>query len=184
MERTVVGIDVGSSKVCVLVGEVGGEYDLRIVGVGIVPARGMRKGVVVNLDATDAFHLYRMVRLPHSYEVRLYRDNDPTPVAVGLGGPGFAVEPTSTLLFPQVLLGDNSNDPLYNASYVLDFVRYLTGRRTRPCCQPPIPRPPSTGMVAPVMYDAPGPTRKATASATSAGVPRRGMATVFINASR
>jgi cell division protein FtsA len=55
VERTVVGIDVGSSKICVLVGEVGGEYDLRVVGVGIVPARGMRKGVVVNVaEVTDS----------------------------------------------------------------------------------------------------------------------------------
>ncbi|MBN1179234.1 MAG: cell division protein FtsA [Anaerolineae bacterium] len=46
----VVGIDIGSSKICVLVAEVGGEYGMRIVGVGLVPARGMRKGVVVNVN--------------------------------------------------------------------------------------------------------------------------------------
>ena len=51
----VVGIDVGSSKICALVGEVGGEFDLRIVGVGVVPSRGLRKGVVVNVaEATAA----------------------------------------------------------------------------------------------------------------------------------
>ncbi|MBE9509068.1 MAG: cell division protein FtsA [Chloroflexi bacterium] len=55
MERTVVGIDVGSSKVCTLVGEVDDEGDVRVIGVGLVPSRGIRKGVVVNVaDATGA----------------------------------------------------------------------------------------------------------------------------------
>jgi cell division protein FtsA len=51
--RIVVGIDVGTSKVCTLVGEVRDNGDLRVVGVGLVPSRGLRKGVVVNVeDAT------------------------------------------------------------------------------------------------------------------------------------
>ncbi len=54
MERTVVGIDVGSSKICTMVGEVRDNGDLRVVGVGLVPARGLRKGVVVNVDDTTA----------------------------------------------------------------------------------------------------------------------------------
>ena len=55
MERTVVGIDVGSSKVCTLVGEVDDEGDVRVIGVGLVPSRGIRKGVVVNVaDAMGA----------------------------------------------------------------------------------------------------------------------------------
>jgi cell division protein FtsA len=50
-----VGIDVGSSKVCTLVGEVDDEGDVRVIGVGLVPSRGIRKGVVVNVaDATGA----------------------------------------------------------------------------------------------------------------------------------
>jgi len=48
-----VGIDVGSSKVCTLVGEVDDEGDVCVIGVGQVPSRGVRKGVVVNVaDAT------------------------------------------------------------------------------------------------------------------------------------
>lgn len=55
MERTVVGIDVGSSKVCTLVGEVDDAGLVRVIGVGLVPARGIRKGVVVNVaEATAA----------------------------------------------------------------------------------------------------------------------------------
>ena len=53
MGCTIVGIDVGSSKVCTLVGEVGDEGDVRVIGVGLVPSRGVRKGMVVNVvDAT------------------------------------------------------------------------------------------------------------------------------------
>jgi cell division protein FtsA len=55
VERTIVGIDVGTTKICTLVGEVDEEGGLRIVGVGVAPARGIRKGVVVNVqEATDA----------------------------------------------------------------------------------------------------------------------------------
>ena len=55
MERTIVGIDVGTTKICTLVGEVDEARVLRVVGVGVAPARGIRKGVVVNVgEATDA----------------------------------------------------------------------------------------------------------------------------------
>ncbi len=55
MERTVVGIDVGTTKVCTLVGKTDDGGGLRIVGVGVVPSKGLRKGVVVNVnEATEA----------------------------------------------------------------------------------------------------------------------------------
>lgn len=44
----VVGIDVGTTKICTLVARVEGS-DFRILGVGIEPSRGMRKGVVVDI---------------------------------------------------------------------------------------------------------------------------------------
>jgi cell division protein FtsA len=43
-------IDVGSSKVCALVGEVGREGRVHLAGSGVVPSRGIRRGVVVNLE--------------------------------------------------------------------------------------------------------------------------------------
>jgi cell division protein FtsA len=52
MGRTIVGIDVGSSKVCTLVGEMDDDARVRVIGVGLVPARGVRRGVVINV--TDA----------------------------------------------------------------------------------------------------------------------------------
>ena len=50
MERTIVGIDVGTTKVCTLVAEVDDDERLHIVGVGVVPSRGLRKGVIVNVN--------------------------------------------------------------------------------------------------------------------------------------
>lgn len=47
-------IDVGTTKVCALVAEMVDENDFEILGVGLEPARGMRKGVVVNVDEAGA----------------------------------------------------------------------------------------------------------------------------------
>jgi len=48
----VVGLDIGTTKVCAIVCEVDGEGGLEIVGIGHTPSRGLRKGVVVNIEAT------------------------------------------------------------------------------------------------------------------------------------
>ena len=45
-----VGLDVGTTKICALVGETDELGGLRILGLGLEPARGMRKGVVVNVE--------------------------------------------------------------------------------------------------------------------------------------
>ena len=49
----IVGIDVGTTKICTLVARVEAENKIRILGVGIEPSLGMRKGVVVDIDATS-----------------------------------------------------------------------------------------------------------------------------------
>jgi cell division protein FtsA len=51
-EAVLVGIDVGTSKVCALIGEVSRDGRLTIMGHGTVPASGLKKGVVVNIDQT------------------------------------------------------------------------------------------------------------------------------------
>ena len=51
-EAVLVGIDVGTSKVCALIGEVSRDARLTIMGHGTVPANGLKKGVVVNIDQT------------------------------------------------------------------------------------------------------------------------------------
>ncbi|NTU76042.1 MAG: cell division protein FtsA, partial [Anaerolineaceae bacterium] len=47
----VVGIDIGTTKVCTLVARLEGEKNLRILGVGIEPSQGIRKGNIVDLAA-------------------------------------------------------------------------------------------------------------------------------------
>jgi cell division protein FtsA len=51
-EAVLVGIDVGTSKVCALIGEVARDGSLTIVGKGVVPASGLKKAVVVNIEQT------------------------------------------------------------------------------------------------------------------------------------
>jgi cell division protein FtsA len=47
----VVGLDIGTTKVCAIIGE-RNETGIEITGVGMCPSTGMRKGVVVNIEAT------------------------------------------------------------------------------------------------------------------------------------
>ena len=48
----VVGLDIGTSKVLCIVGEIGPDGEIEVVGVGHHPARGLRKGVVTNIEST------------------------------------------------------------------------------------------------------------------------------------
>jgi hypothetical protein len=50
-ERYVVGLDVGTSKVAAIVGEARDDGSLDVIGVGLADSRGIRRGVVVNLEA-------------------------------------------------------------------------------------------------------------------------------------
>ena len=51
-ETVLVGIDVGTTKVTTLIGEVGRSGDVNIIGYGIAPSVGMKKGMVANIDQT------------------------------------------------------------------------------------------------------------------------------------
>lgn len=53
MEEIIVGIDVGTTKVCTLVGRVEDDRSIRILGVGIEPSEGVKKGVIVDLGAAS-----------------------------------------------------------------------------------------------------------------------------------
>jgi len=48
----VVGLDIGTSKVMVVVAEVMASGDLKLAGLGIAPGNGLKRGAVVNIDAT------------------------------------------------------------------------------------------------------------------------------------
>lgn len=51
-DNMIVALDIGTSKVVALVGEISSEGRLNVIGIGKHPSRGMKKGVVVNIDAT------------------------------------------------------------------------------------------------------------------------------------
>jgi cell division protein FtsA len=47
-----VGLDIGTSKVVAIVGEIKANGELEIIGIGSHPSRGLKKGVVVNIEST------------------------------------------------------------------------------------------------------------------------------------
>jgi cell division protein FtsA len=51
-EHIFVGLDIGTAKVCAVVGEHDDKGNLEIIGVGTSKSRGMRRGVVINIEAT------------------------------------------------------------------------------------------------------------------------------------
>ena len=53
-ENTVVGLDVGTTKICAIIGEINEEGMVDVIGLGVSPSHGLRKGVVVNIDQTVA----------------------------------------------------------------------------------------------------------------------------------
>ncbi|MGW8227569.1 MAG: cell division protein FtsA [Gammaproteobacteria bacterium] len=53
MEKNlIVGLDIGTSKVVAIVGEVTPDNEIEIIGLGSHPSRGLKKGVVVNIEST------------------------------------------------------------------------------------------------------------------------------------
>jgi len=50
-ENIVVGLDIGTTKICAVVGEISND-DISIIGIGTSPSIGLRKGVVVNIEST------------------------------------------------------------------------------------------------------------------------------------
>ncbi len=48
----IVGLDIGTSKVVAIVGELNAEGDIEVIGIGSHSSRGLKRGVVVNIDST------------------------------------------------------------------------------------------------------------------------------------
>ncbi len=51
-ERIIVGVDVGTTKICAIVGEQDRNGKLNILGAGLCPSRGLRRGMVINMSET------------------------------------------------------------------------------------------------------------------------------------
>lgn len=51
-DNMIIGLDIGTSKVVAIVGATNDDGDLEVVGIGSHPSKGMKKGVVINIDDT------------------------------------------------------------------------------------------------------------------------------------
>lgn len=51
-KNMIVGLDIGTSKIVAIVGEISADGDIEIIGIGSHPSRGLKKGVVVNIEST------------------------------------------------------------------------------------------------------------------------------------
>ena len=51
-KNMIVGLDIGTSKITAIVGEINEDNQLEIIGIGSHPSRGLKKGVVVNIEST------------------------------------------------------------------------------------------------------------------------------------
>jgi len=51
-QNIVVGLDIGTTKICAIIAEANGQRAVDIIGIGTSPSKGLRKGVVVNIDVT------------------------------------------------------------------------------------------------------------------------------------
>ena len=51
-KNLIVALDIGTSKIAALVGEVGANNQIEVIGFGTHPSRGLKRGVVVNIEST------------------------------------------------------------------------------------------------------------------------------------
>jgi len=51
--RIITGLDIGTTKICALIAEVSGDDNIEIIGIGLAPSNGLRKGIVVDIDKTS-----------------------------------------------------------------------------------------------------------------------------------
>jgi len=51
-KELIVGLDIGTSKIVAIVGEIQEDGELEIIGFGIHPSKGLKRGVVVNIEST------------------------------------------------------------------------------------------------------------------------------------
>src|SRR5438270_9155121 len=79
-KNLIVGLDIGTSKIVAIVAEITPEKKLNIIGLGAQPSSGLKKGVVVNIEATMA-SIQRVLE-----EAELMADCAITEVYTAIGG--------------------------------------------------------------------------------------------------
>ena len=80
MEEILVGLDIGTTKTCAVIGTMNANGQVEVIGVGVTPSKGMKNGVIVNIDNTMASVVKAIdeAELMAGYEV--------TDVIVGVSG--------------------------------------------------------------------------------------------------
>ncbi len=80
-KNLIVGLDIGTSKVVAIIGKISADEDkIDIIGIGYHPSRGLKKGVVVNIESTVA-SIQRAVE-----EAELMAGCEVTSVYAGIAG--------------------------------------------------------------------------------------------------
>ncbi len=79
-KRTVLGLDIGTTKVCAIIAEVDAEGGITVLGLGSSPSRGMRRGMV-----TDIAHTVSAIEKAYLHAYELARTT-PREVYVGIAG--------------------------------------------------------------------------------------------------
>ncbi len=51
-EKNITGLDIGTTKICAIIGEMNENNELTVLGMGTSPSNGLRKGVVVDIEST------------------------------------------------------------------------------------------------------------------------------------
>src|SRR3990167_3569590 len=71
-KNIITGLDIGTSKIVALIGEVGDDGAIEVIGVGYHPYKGLKRGVVVDIDVTVSSiqHAVQAAELMASCEVR------------------------------------------------------------------------------------------------------------------
>ena len=80
MKPMVVGLDIGTSKVVAMVAELGGDGQLQVVGIGAQESRGLKRGIVANIEST-VLSIKRAIE-----EAELMADCKINAVTVSMGG--------------------------------------------------------------------------------------------------
>lgn len=78
--RLITAVDLGTTKVCVIIGEIDGDGMLTVLGVGSAPSRGIQRGMVTNINETVS-----SLRTAYSRALELARV-EPREVLVGIAG--------------------------------------------------------------------------------------------------
>ena len=50
--NVIAGLDIGTTKICCIIGEINDKGELDVIGIGSHPSKGLRKGVVINIEST------------------------------------------------------------------------------------------------------------------------------------